>query len=68
MLHTPGMDGNLVSIWQLTKNGFHINFGENGVKIVDAKSHHIIAKVYLDSNNLYKLQGCVMSDECACIG
>jgi hypothetical protein len=62
------MDGNLVSIRQLTKNGFHVNFGENGVKIVDAKSRRIIAKVYLDSDDLYKLQGCATSDECACIG
>ena len=62
------MDGNLVSIRQLTKNGFHVNFGENGAKIVDTKNRHIIAEVYLDGDDLYKFRGHATSDEHTCIG
>ena len=62
------MTDSLVSIRQLTKNGSHVHFEDEGAKIVNAKNNCINAEVKVDADQLYKLHGHATNDERACIG
>lgn len=66
VLYAPEMAGSLISIPQLAKNGFRVDFVGNRAKILDAKDQTIVEAEIEDG--LYKLQGNATNDEHARIG
>jgi len=62
-----GMDENLVSIPQLTKNSYDVNFVGDGARIVDTKRRTVFEAKKVE-DDLYKIQGRATNDERACIG
>ena len=66
VLYAPEMAGNLISIRQLASNGYHTHFDDNIAQVQDKNGcTKVQAKI---ENGLYKIQGCAMNEEHACMG
>ena len=52
--YVPELSGNLILVLYLTKRGYHINFVDNGCRILDGSS--ILCGIAYESENLYILK------------
>ena len=55
MHFVPSLVANLLSLGQLLRKGYKINFDDNEGTIIDKKNNSIVAKVKMNSKNVFPL-------------
>ena len=60
--YVPELSGNLILVSYLTKQGYHINFADNGCRILDGSG--ILCGIAYESENLYILKATPVIPEC----